>query len=67
MGGPSSPEESPISADKFKSCRLAFDLNYIPSETGFLGAARIAGVECRKNGLEMLRIQAEEQQKIWFN
>lgn len=67
VGGPSSPEDSPISADKFKSCRVAFDLNYIPYETGFLRAARLAGVEKRKNGFEMLRIQAEEQQKIWFD
>jgi shikimate dehydrogenase len=67
VGGPSSPEESPISADKFKSCRVAFDLNYVPSETGFLRSARLAGVEERKNGFEMLRLQAEEQQKIWFD
>jgi shikimate dehydrogenase len=43
---------------------LLYDLVYNPEETCFLKKGREAGAET-KNGLEMLKLQAEESWKIW--
>ena len=45
---------------------LIFDLIYNPEETHFLKKAKSKGCEI-KNGLEMLKIQANESWKIWTN
>ena len=43
---------------------LLFDLTYNPQETKFLEYGKAKGATI-KNGLEMLKIQAEESWKIW--
>jgi shikimate dehydrogenase len=45
---------------------LIFDLIYNPEETHFIKKAKNKGCEI-KNGLEMLKIQANESWKIWKN
>ena len=57
-------EAPPISYEAIGANHCLFDLIYNPEETLFLqkGAARGASV---RNGLEMLKIQAEESWRIW--
>ena len=43
---------------------ILFDLIYNPEETLFLKKGKAQGAVV-KNGLEMLKIQAEESWKIW--
>lgn len=53
-----------IPYDYLDKDHLLFDLIYNPSETQFLKYGRAKGAEI-KNGLDMLKIQAEESWKIW--
>lgn len=57
-------DESPLPADAFGSCRLAFDLIYNPSETRFLADAKAHGVRTL-NGLDMFLRQAVNQFELW--
>jgi len=56
--------ETPVTTEKLRGVRLAYDLVYNPLETRFLREARAAGCET-VNGLEMLIAQAVEQFKLW--
>lgn len=53
-----------IPFDYFTSEHIAFDLIYNPEETLFLKQARLRGA-ITKNGLQMLKLQAEKGWKIW--
>ncbi len=55
-----------LSYEQLTDKHLLFDLIYNPEETLFLEAGKAAGA-ITKNGLEMLKIQAEESWKIWGN
>src|SRR5438552_8292434 len=57
--------ETPVTTEKLRGVRLAYDLVYNPLETRFLREARAAGCET-VNGLEMLIAQAVEQFKLWW-
>jgi 3-dehydroquinate dehydratase/shikimate dehydrogenase len=57
--------ETPVSGEKLRGVRLAYDLVYNPSETRFLREARLAGCETL-SGFEMLIAQAIEQFKLWI-
>lgn len=54
----------PIYYNAISEEHLLYDLIYNPSETLFLQQGKTRGAVV-KNGLEMLRIQAEESWKIW--
>jgi shikimate dehydrogenase len=57
--------ESPqIPYGRFTPRHIAYDLIYNPAETAFLQKAKARGAAA-KNGLEMLRLQAEAAWKIW--
>ena len=56
--------ETPVTTEKLRGVRLAYDLVYNPLETRFLREARAAGCET-VSGLEMLIAQAVEQFKLW--
>ena len=56
--------ETPVTTEKLREVRLAYDLVYNPLETRFLREARAAGCETL-SGLEMLIAQAVEQFKLW--
>ncbi len=53
-----------IPYQKLDSSYLLFDLIYNPTETIFLNKGKLAGASI-VNGLEMLKIQADEAWKIW--
>lgn len=54
----------PIPYEYFTSKHIAHDLIYNPEETIFLRKAKKQGAQT-KNGLEMLRYQAEKSWRIW--
>jgi shikimate dehydrogenase len=54
----------PIPVDGFRAGQWVYDLIYNPAETRLLAAARHAGAQTR-NGLGMLRAQAEAAWQIW--
>lgn len=54
----------PLPYDALTSGHLMYDLIYYPEETLFLKKGREAGARI-KNGLEMLKMQAELSWKIW--
>lgn len=53
-----------IPFDAITSNHFVFDLIYNPAETAFLKKCRLAGATV-KNGMEMLRLQAERSWEIW--
>ena len=58
-------EQAPaIPYDLVTPSHILFDLIYNPEETLFLKKGKTQGATV-KNGLEMLKIQAEESWKIW--
>jgi len=58
-------EQAPaIPYELITSNHILFDLIYNPEETLFLKKGKAQGATV-KNGLEMLKIQAEESWKIW--
>lgn len=57
-------EMPPIPYHELRSTDFMYDLIYNPQETAFLKAGKNVGAHV-KNGLEMLKIQAEESWKIW--
>jgi shikimate dehydrogenase len=61
---PNIEEFPPIPYEFFTSKHIAFDLVYNPEETVFLKKAKKKGA-VTKNGLEMLKLQAEKAWKIW--
>ena len=61
---PNNKEFPPIPYEFFTSKHIAFDLVYNPEETVFLKKAKKKGA-VTKNGLEMLKLQAEKAWKIW--
>lgn len=54
----------PIPYQFLTAKHLAYDLVYNPQETEFLSKAKSQGAQI-KNGLEMLRLQAERSWQIW--
>ena len=61
---PNINEMPPIPMGAISSKHRAFDLIYNPEETLFLKSMRERGAKT-KNGLEMLKAQAEESWKLW--
>ena len=61
---PNINEMPPIPMGAVSSKHRAFDLIYNPEETLFLKSMRERGAKT-KNGLEMLKAQAEESWKLW--
>jgi shikimate dehydrogenase len=61
---PNINEMPPIPMGSISSKHRAFDLIYNPEETLFLKSMRERGAKT-KNGLEMLKAQAEESWKLW--
>jgi len=61
---PETDAAPPIPYQFLGNRHLLFDLIYNPEETVFLRKGRIAGAKVQ-NGLEMLKMQAEESWKIW--
>ena len=61
---PNINEMPPIPMGSIRSKHRAFDLIYNPEETLFLKSMRERGAKT-KNGLEMLKAQAEESWKLW--
>jgi 3-dehydroquinate dehydratase/shikimate dehydrogenase len=57
-------DQAPVSAERLRGARLAYDLVYNPSETKFLREARNAGCDTL-GGLAMLVAQAVEQFRLW--
>jgi 3-dehydroquinate dehydratase/shikimate dehydrogenase len=60
----SSMEQSPVSSNQLKGCRVVYDLVYNPVETRLLSEAKEVGCETL-GGLEMLVAQARLQFKLW--
>ncbi len=56
--------ETPLSAKQMKGVKLVYDLVYIPQTTEFIKEAKSLGIPTI-GGLEMLLVQAVEQQRIW--
>ncbi len=54
----------PIPYDLLNANHFCYDLIYNPAKTSFLAHAELKGARI-KNGLEMLKIQAEESWNIW--
>lgn len=61
---PSVDEAPPIPYDGIGSQHFLFDLIYNPEQTKFLEEGKSRGAIV-KNGMDMLKIQAEENWKIW--
>ncbi len=61
---PNENEYPALPYDNLNPDCLLFDLIYNPEESKFLAKGRERGLKT-KNGLEMLKIQAEESYKIW--
>lgn len=61
---PEMDECPPINFDFITPSHLLFDLIYNPDETAFLRKGRENGATI-KNGLEMLRLQADKSWEIW--
>jgi len=59
-----SENESPVTAERLRYVRLAYDLVYNPIETEFQREARFAGCETI-GGIQMLVAQAAEQFRLW--
>jgi 3-dehydroquinate dehydratase/shikimate dehydrogenase len=57
-------DQAPVTSDRLRGARLAYDLVYNPTETRFLSEARNAGCETL-GGLAMLVAQAIEQFRLW--
>lgn len=62
---PNTDEFPPVPYEWVSNQHLAYDLIYLPVETGFLKRCKQQGAET-KNGLEMLHLQAEKSWEIWF-